>query len=280
MKKIGLIDYYLSEWHANNYPAWIEECNKKTGDCFEVAYAWAEKDVSPVDGLTSAEWAKKYGVTLCSSVEELCEKSDYILILAPSDPETHLRLCKAAFPCGKRTYVDKTFAPDFKTAKEIYALAEKYGVKFFSSSALRYADELKSLEGKTTSVSTAGGGSNLPEYIVHQAEMVVKTLGIGAKAIRAEAEESGYRLSVAYDDDRKAVMNYSPSFGFSVSAETTEGKKDLAIESDFFKNLVADILRFYNEGTLSFEAEQTLEVMKLRESAIKAFKETGVWIRL
>ena len=25
MKKIGFVDYYLSEWHANNYPAWIEE---------------------------------------------------------------------------------------------------------------------------------------------------------------------------------------------------------------------------------------------------------------
>ena len=24
MKKIGFVDYYISEWHANNYPAWIE----------------------------------------------------------------------------------------------------------------------------------------------------------------------------------------------------------------------------------------------------------------
>ena len=23
MKTIGFIDYYLDEWHANNYPAWI-----------------------------------------------------------------------------------------------------------------------------------------------------------------------------------------------------------------------------------------------------------------
>lgn len=30
MKKIGFIDYYLSEWHANNYPIWIKEiCEKK-----------------------------------------------------------------------------------------------------------------------------------------------------------------------------------------------------------------------------------------------------------
>ena len=40
MKKIGFIDYYLSEWHANNYPDFI----KKLTDDYEVAYAWAEKD--------------------------------------------------------------------------------------------------------------------------------------------------------------------------------------------------------------------------------------------
>ena len=42
MKKIGFIDYYLSEWHANNYPDFI----KKLTDDYEVAYACAEKDVS------------------------------------------------------------------------------------------------------------------------------------------------------------------------------------------------------------------------------------------
>ena len=25
--KIGFIDYYLDEWHANKYPAWIKEAS-------------------------------------------------------------------------------------------------------------------------------------------------------------------------------------------------------------------------------------------------------------
>ena len=36
MKKIGFIDYFLSQWHANNYPAWIKEANEKLGTDFEV----------------------------------------------------------------------------------------------------------------------------------------------------------------------------------------------------------------------------------------------------
>ena len=53
MKKIGFVDYYLSEWHANNDPAWFAE----VAPDYQIAYAWAEKDVSPRDGVTSAETA-------------------------------------------------------------------------------------------------------------------------------------------------------------------------------------------------------------------------------
>jgi hypothetical protein len=39
MKKIGFVDYYISEWHANNYPKWIEEACKKLGVEYKIAYA-------------------------------------------------------------------------------------------------------------------------------------------------------------------------------------------------------------------------------------------------
>ena len=38
MKKIGFVDYYISEWHANNYPAWIDAL----GCDYKVTHAWAE----------------------------------------------------------------------------------------------------------------------------------------------------------------------------------------------------------------------------------------------
>ena len=61
MKKIGFVDYYISEWHANNYPKWIAEACERLGVEYKVAYAWAELDVSPVDGLTTDDWCKKFG---------------------------------------------------------------------------------------------------------------------------------------------------------------------------------------------------------------------------
>ena len=55
MKKIGFIDYYLDEWHANNYPAWIELACEKLGVSAEIAYVWAE-DPAPEGKMTTAEW--------------------------------------------------------------------------------------------------------------------------------------------------------------------------------------------------------------------------------
>ena len=39
---IGFIDFFIDEWHANNYPGMIDEYNKAHGTDHKVAYAWAE----------------------------------------------------------------------------------------------------------------------------------------------------------------------------------------------------------------------------------------------
>ena len=100
MKKIGFVDLYISEWHANNYPAWIKSAVEKLGLDYKVAYAWAMEEVSPVDGRTTDEWCEAFGVEKCDTLEELCEKSDVILLLAPSNPEVHLALAERVFPFG------------------------------------------------------------------------------------------------------------------------------------------------------------------------------------
>lgn len=120
MKTIGFVDYYVSEWHANNYVDWIRQANEKLGTDYVVKYVWAEKDVSSFDGRTTDQWCKDFGVEKCSSIEELCEKADNIMILAPSDPDTHLRFAEKVLKYGKNTYIDKTFAPNYETAKKIF----------------------------------------------------------------------------------------------------------------------------------------------------------------
>ena len=263
MKKIGFIDYYISEWHANNYPEWIKAASEKMGEDFAVAYAWAELDISPEDGVSTDEWCEKYGAEKCGSIAELCEKSDYILILSPSNPEKHLAYAKEAFKCGKNTYVDKTFAPDFDTAKEIFDTAEKYGTRFFSSSALRFADELSKLSPSDT-LKISGGGRSIEEYIIHQIEMAVKVQGVGAGTVSLKKRCGVAKIEISYPDGRLSTLSYKDSSSFSVNSKP--------IKSQFFVNLISDILRFYLTGEVSFDTAQTLEVIKIRDAVIALSK--------
>ena len=263
MKTIGFVDYYINEWHADNYPAWIEQMCAERGLDYQLTYAWAELDTSP-DGKTTDEWCEKFGVTKCQTIAELCEKSDVIVILAPSDPEKHLAYAEVILPYGKRTYIDKTFAPDYQTAEAIFAMAAKYETPFFSSSALRYATEL---DGLTADVmATTGGGSNLAEYIVHQAEMVVKIFCDDPCRVAVVKTEKGYDCFADFQSGKQATMSFAVGLPFSVSVD---GGEAVQIRSPFFPALIGDMLRFFEEGTVSFDPRETLWVMKLREAVIR-----------
>ena len=281
MKKIGFIDYYISEWHANNYPAWIDNACKALGADYKVAYAWAELDLSPKYGETTDQWCEKFGAEKCETIAELCEKSDVVVILAPSDPEKHLGYAEEALKYGKLTYIDKTFSPDYATAKKIFEIAERNGTTFFSSSALRYADELAT-DFECREVLTTGSGSNLPEYLVHQVEMVVKKLGIGANRVRAEKFGTQTLFRVEYANGKKATMLFAPSVPFTVYLSECGDTKPVykQVTSKYFDGLIADMVRFFEEGTVSFNTAETMEIMKIREGAIKAIDADGQWIDL
>lgn len=280
MKKIGFVDHYIGEWHADNYPAWFQKANQELGLDYEVAYFWAEEDVSPVDGVTSEQWAERMGITQLSTIEELCEKSDVIVLLAPSSPEKHLPYAEKVLSYGKRTYIDKTFAPDLDTAKEIFRLAEKYNTPFFSTSALRYAEELRELSDVQHGILT-GCGSNFAEYIIHLCEMAVCMVKQPFAAVKVEKLGNQYICRAKTAQDNEVGIVFSPAMGYSITAQAEDGAlvhKD--ITSDFFYGLIVDILKFFEEGTVPFDPKETLDVMALRCALIQAEAQDGQWLEV
>ena len=279
MKKIGFVDLYISEWHANNYPVWIDEAAKKLGLDYKVTYAWAKEYISPVDGKNTDEWCEEFGIKRCETVEELCQKSDVILLLAPSNPESHLELAEKVLPFKKPTYIDKTFAPDLATAKKIFSLGEKYGTPFFSTSALRYAAEVKEFKG-VKNLFLTGGGRSLNEYIIHPVEMAVSLFGGAFDRVKCEPMGQQVYIKAEGKENQLAIM-FSPAFGYSLSGEFADGtvkKKDAS--GGFFQNLMEDILLFFEKGELPFSGEETLEVMRLRDGILAAEENPETWIEL
>ena len=258
----------------------IKEICEKTGKEFVVKYAWAEEYVSPVFGKNTDEWCEEFGVEKCGSIKEVCEKADYIVVLAPSNPEKHLAYVKEVFKYKKNTYVDKTFAPDYATAKEMFDIANQYGTKFFSTSALRYASELDDLMDSQT-VFVLGDGGNMEEYIVHEIEMTVKILDKKALAVRVEKHGNQYVIGIKFEDGKYATLVFATFSPYIVSADNKEGKPvSVNIESSFFTKLTEDMLRFFETGETSFDVNQTLEIMKIRDAIINGKEKLGEWVEL
>lgn len=277
MKIIGFADFYISEWHADNYPKWISEASEALGLDYQVKYAWAEQDISPVSGLSTDEWCAKMGVTRCATLKELCEVCDHVIVLAPSNPEKHLGYAEEVLKYGKRTYIDKTFAPDFAISEKIFELGKAGNTSFFSTSALRYASELKNV-GNAQKLIITGGGRYFEEYLIHIVEMAVVLLGTGFSRVKTETvgEQRICRCQCA--DGREAVLIFSPALGYSITAEYEGGKfRHFDVTSSFFLDLIKDILRFFETGIQPFDPEETRAVMRVRDGLLTAEKQDGVW---
>ncbi|MBQ8876248.1 MAG: Gfo/Idh/MocA family oxidoreductase [Clostridia bacterium] len=282
MKKIGLIDFYMDEWHAHHVFNTVKACNEKNGTDYAIAAVWAETDLA--GGMTTDEYCAKYGVEKCNSIAQLAEKVDYLIVLSPDNAEKKLGYAKEAFKAGKNVFIDKTFTDSYASALAIFQAAEETGAKFFSSSALRYATELAPYNGNAKSVFVFGSGVTLADYAVHYLEIVMKTMGVGVEKVRHEQRGNQEWAELCYADGRKATLAISMAasyldFGVLV-ADDQNDSAFLPIASDFFGGQMEDVLRFFESGISSFDSAQTLELMKVRDGIMKSKEEKGVWITL
>lgn len=267
----------MGEWHTNNYPAWIKEISEELGLEYTVSYAWAELDISPANGISTDEWCAMMGVQRCDSIGELCEKSDVIVLLSPSNAEKHMEYAKEILPFRKRTYIDKTFAPNAEIAEEIFKLGGDCETPFFTTSALRYAKGLEALKNAENLVIT-GGGSNFEEYIIHIVEMGIILLNDPVLKAKVKCQGAQRICRVTTKGGKDARMLFVPQYahGFMGVTEKGEYVQELA-DPDIFKKLIADILNFFENGKLPFDRNQTLEAMRMRDALLAAEQADGEW---
>lgn len=278
MKKIGFIDYYIDEWHANNYPKFIKDI---AGDEFEVAYAYAEIDKP--DGLTTDEWCKKFGVTKLNSIDEVIDKSDYMIVLSPDNPERHWDLCQKPLRSGKRVYVDKTFALSKDIAQGLVNIAEESGTPFFSTSALRFATELKDVERENIVFMNSRGPGNFDTYSIHQIEPIVILMGSDVKRIMSIGSGKYESMVIEFESGRRAVMSHYGWTGvdFNMTVNYADGKTKLIPSmSDYFPNFMRELCDFFKTGEIKAQHDETVAIMGIIEAGNNALSTPGIWVEV
>lgn len=285
MLKIGFADYYLNNWHADNYPQFLREVIARFGYDARVTHAFGIHDAPPQGGLTTAQWCAQRNIIPAKSMEQLVEEVDAIMVIAADNSAWHEEVCQLPLRSGKPVFVDKTFAPDLETGKQLFELAERHGTPVFSSSAQRYCQDILDYQAAHPEgpkfVSTVGPHS-LDSYAVHQLEPIVALMGTGVKRLKGFAVGSAVtQLILDYGDGRMANFVQSPQpwaeFNFMVSDGET-GKRLHSDDRNFYHNLAKAIMDFFVHGICPVRKEETLEILAIIDAARIARTKQDVWL--
>ena len=285
MKTIGFIDHSIDEWHANNYPAWI---HARAGQTFDVTLAWEEGPV-PSGKRLLADWCRDQNVQPARSLAEVVEQCDCIVVLSPANMERHEALADLPLRSGKPVYIDKTFAPTRAAAQRMFAKAARHKTPLFTTSALRYAVELReALQGELAQhaarLAVVDGANDFRrQYAVHAVEMLTMLLGLGAQRVMQVGTTTTPEIVVDYGDARRGLLQFKRP-AFKVVAESSAGttlafdvKQDFWAGADGF---IDHLLRFFETGVSPVPPEQTLEIMRLLEVGARAVDCPYTWLRL
>ena len=278
-KTIGFIDLHINNWHANNYPAWFRTAKRASE--FELGYAYEESPLSP-DSPPLGEWCAKMGMKPARDIETVVANSDCLCVLAPNNPEAHERLAALPLAAGKPLSIDKTCAPDKATAARFFETARRHGTPLMSTSALRYGEEFVAMmqqfgQKRPIHVTVTGGGRSFGEYSIHQIEMEVIALGLGASSVTRIPGCATELYAVRYADGiRSALLTYSPRGDFTLTAFGEERLANAPGATNMFPHLIDAMLDFYATGVPLVPEEETIEVAAIRAAALKAQSTPGV----
>ncbi len=265
-RRIGFVDDDLDNFHARVYLEALRGALKDRG--FVVTGATA------LQAEKSRAWAAKNNLEYFDTVAALDKVVDCYAVLAPSTPKTHEELCGRVLPFGKTTFVDKTFAPDAKTAERLFALADQHKVALQTSSALRYTAVQKYVAGvglkEIRQVITWAPGGSYDEYAIHPLEMAVSCLGPEVQSLMRRGTDAESQLLLNFSEGRTAVVNVhvKKKTPYAASVTTTKETKYFEVDTKpLFVDAAAGMLDFFTAGKAIVDRRETLALMRILDAS-------------
>lgn len=249
----------------------------------EISGAW-ESDPE------QADWCEINGVTRLQSPQEVIERSDAIMVLAPNNPEVHFDLAKPALEAGKPVFIDKDLASTTRAGRDLIRLSERHDAPLMAASALRFASELDALEDREPppydSVFVRGMGK-WNGYAIHSITMALRLFGTDVlRVIDTGTDEA--RIVTLDDGRRRCSIDVRESEN---QYETTpwqagalvSGRYETATITrfdQFYTNLMQEVVEFFRSGTSPISTDEMLLTIAIEKAADLSLAEGGVWVEL
>ena len=228
----------------------------------------------------SAELKDKWGVEFVDSIEALCAKVDAVL-LESVDGRPHLNQVRPVFTAKKRVFIDKPMTARYADAREIVRLSRDSGVPFFSASSLRFVGDVQAMRKSDTHGGIAGAFTFGPEHLephhpdlfwygIHAVEMLYTLLGPGCEKVSRVKTDSGDTVVGTWKDGRigtmRGLIQGRQDYGAVVFGMKAVLATPVPMKSDY-RNLVVEIVKFFQTGVPPVAADETLEILAFMEAA-------------
>jgi len=224
---------------------------------------------------------KGHGVQIVGAPEEMIGQIDGVLILS-NEGGMHLERARPFLEAGIPAFVDKPFAGSTAQAQELAELGARLNVPLFSSSALRFADEVARAAGprgegrRVLGVDAYGPGPEhaanpgLFHYGIHAVEMLYTLMGPGCESVTRVHAEGADVVTGKWKDGRVGTMRGIRDGKQDYGAVAFGAKANLvtpaSMKSDY-RSLLVEIVKFFQTGAPPVPPEETLEIMAFMEAA-------------
>jgi hypothetical protein len=231
------------------------------------------------------ELRRDWQVEIVPDIATLLKKVDAVL-LESVDGRPHLAQAKEVIAAGKPLFIDKPLAARLEDAVEIARLAKSKGVKWFSSSSLRWAKSLAPMQQPGLKGAIVWGPGPLEEhhylelgwYAIHASEMLFTLLGSGCETVTRTYAPDQDEVTCRWRDGRigtmRAIRPYA-DFGAVVIQKDNKILQSPAKFEYSYVPMVKEIVKFFETGVPPVNEVETLEIFAFLDAAQKSREQGG-----
>jgi len=232
----------------------------------------------------------RFGVEIVSSIEQLCEKVDGVL-LESVDGRPHLKQVRPVIAAKKPVFIDKPVAASLSDVIEIFRLAKENNVPCWSSSAFRYGEGIVGVQdnkdiGRVKSCDVFGSSSwaehhpDLYLYGIHPVTALFAVMGMGCQRVSRFRTQNVDMVVGIWKDGRIGTFRDLRG-GKSEAPVLIYGTNGMSKgKSAGYKPLVDEIVRFFKTGKVPVSAEETIEIYAFMSAADASKAQNGATISL
>jgi hypothetical protein len=273
--------------HARAFAALLNDEESQHGVRVTAAFPGGSPDLPAsrdrVDGYVKQ--LADSGVTIVDSIDSLVEQCDVIL-LESVDGRVHLEQFREA-AVGKPVFIDKPAAASLADVREIFRIADRTHTPAFTSSALRFCDQVRELKADAALGEMIGAETSTPYhkdathpdffwYAIHGVESLFALMGSGCASVSCVESDTAAVITGRWHDGRLGVVR-GIKRGKEEYVITAFGAKDVAQRRGFsgYQPLVGEIAKFFAGGAEPVERQETLEIFAFMEAAQESQENGG-----